>query len=665
MRQTIARCISVLLAVLLLLPTAALSAQEQEEPERSGLDFAVDNAILFGREQGELCPEEPATRAELAAMLSRLLGAKPQELLPAYADCQRGAWYYHPMAAAVRMGFLLPTSDITLSPEKELTREEAFTALSRAFCLQDEDIACLARFVDRSRVSQDALPQMAAMVCVGLIPDTARYLRPQNPISRQELAQAIYRLTGDIFRAGDEAKGEYQNLLLTADALPEGTVIRENLIIGCSAPTQIRLKNVQIEGKLVIFGQSEITGGRANAAEVYADCTLDTELDTLTVCRDGVNVLFNSHAETTQMRARHAVLSGSGNAGSVVNYGVGSEVLCGKDSYEEQIDAGLDGLKMLQTHVPIVTRRNRTADFTVHFADIDSENLYGVDGDCRKCTLNWYLNGEIIKTVPQFLLRQGATESVQMEIPLQGEAEQTTASLEIVYRDESAILPLTIEMDNSGAAAYAEASEIPTAHVLATMRYSCTASDGTPLAAGDTVYFMGGTDYIQIPGGRFTFVPAGSFEIIDDIYYDSSVQYSGEVAEAFVNEVHDYASQTDFLIWCSLYSQHVYVFTGTQGNWTLQIHSPCASGQNYSPTRPGVYRIYSKEPGWDFDTYIVEYPCAFDADVAFHSVTKFPGGGVLDDTLGMPVSHGCVRLPDDVIGYIYENCPIDTTVVVW
>lgn len=660
MRQLPTRLISVLLAALLLISTVSAA----QDTEQSGMDFAVDNALLFGRDRGELCPDAAATRAELAAMLCRLFGAERQELPRVYADCLRGAWYYHPMAAAVQMGFVTPTSGALLNPEAELTRAEAFTMLARAFCLTDTDTSCLSAFSDRKNVSKDVAGAMAAMVCSGVIDSAEKKLRPQDKITRQELAQSIECLSGGIFRGG-EAQSEYQNLLLLCDTLPAGTVIRQNLIIGCNAPETICLKDVQVEGKLIVFGPAEITGGNVTAARVYADCTLDSQIKTLTVCKDGANVVLNSRAENTELIARHAKLSGSGNAGSVINYGVGSEVSCAKESYEQRIDAGLDGLRLLQTHVPSVSRRKPTAEFIVGFSDIDTEHLYGVDGSWRECTLNWYLNGELIKTVPHFLLKRGAAESVQMEIPFATEAVPTVASAEIVYKDETATLPLKIRIDNSGAEAYAEALTIPTVHVLATMRYACTARDGTELSAGDTVWYMGGYDYIQIPGGRFTFVPAGSFEIIDDVYYDSSVQYSDAVAEAFVNEVHDYSSQTDYLIWCNLYSEHVFVFSGTQGDWTLQIHGACASGKNYSPTRPGVYKIYSKEPNWDFGGYIVEYPCAFDADVAFHSVTKFPGGGVLDDTLGTPVSHGCVRLPDEVIGYIYENCPIDTTVVVW
>lgn len=667
MRQLPTRLISVLLAALLLLSTAAATQDTEQDtlnPEDGGMEFAVDNEILFGREQGELCPEAAATRAELAAMLCRLFDTERQELPRVYADCLRGAWYYHPMAAAVHMGFLTPTSDTALSPEAELTRAEAYTALARAFCLTDADTACLLPFSDRESVSGSASAAMAAMVQSGVIRSTEKQLRPQDPISRQELAQSIECLTGGIFRGG-EAKSEYQNLLLACDTLPAGTVIHENLIIGCNAPEQICLKNVQVEGKLVILGTTEINGGSADAAEVFADCTLNTQLKTLTVCKDGANVLLNSSAEKTELPARHAKLSGSGNAGRVINYGIGTEVSCDTESYEERIDAGLDGVNIRQTYVPAVTRRNRVAEFTVNFSNIDTEHLYGVRGNCRECILNWYLNGKLIKSVPNFLLKKGATESAQMEIAFGAVPIQNAAALEIVYGEQTAVLPLEVQIDYSGAEIFKEALKIPTVHVPATMRYDCTARDGTELSAGDTVWYMGGSDYIQVPGGRFTFVPAGSFEIIDGIYYDSSLQYSDEVAEAFVNEVHDYSSKTDYLIWCNLYSERVFVFSGTQRNWKLQIHGACASGKNYSPTRPGVYKIYSKEPNWDFDGYIVEYPCAFDADIAFHSVTKYPGGGILDDTLGTPVSHGCVRLPDEVIGYIYENCPIDTTVVVW
>lgn len=635
MKKRTLRHLAVLLVSAMLLTGAASAAETEQTAEMpcSALEFAAQNGLLFGRDHGDLCPEAPATRAELAAMLVRLFGAQPQELSAPFTDCVRGAWYYHSVAAAIQMGFLSPTSDLTVSPEAEVTREDALKILAKAFCAPDTE---------------------------------GKILRPQAPITRQELAEEICRLTGDIFDQ-NAPKAEYGNLLLSSDSpIPEGTVIHGDLLLGCKAPGKLNLENVLVEGKLLVFGQTELSGGSISEAKLFSSCTLSSTVGKLSLCRDEINVCLNGQAEETEINARHAVLCGSGNAGNVLNCGVGSAVSCEMQSYREQIDAGLDGMRMLQTHVPLVTRRNNMAEVIVHFSDIDADHLYGVKGAARVCTLNWYLNGALVKSVPDLVLKRGATESAQLEIPFSKEMPQAISAAAVLnYGEERAYLPLRIELDNSGAEAYYEALEIPTSHVEATMRYACTTTDGTALEAGDTVWFMGGSDYIQVPGGRFTFVPAGSFEIIDVDYYDSSVEYSEEVAASFVNEVHDYSSKTGYLIWCSLYSQHVYVFSGTQGQWRLECHGACASGKNYSPTRPGVYRIYSKEPRWDFDGYIVEYPCAFDADVAFHSTTKYPGGEELDPTVGKPISHGCVRLPDDVIGYIYENCPIDTTVVVW
>ena len=37
----------------------------------------------------------------------------------------------------------------------------------------------------------------------------------------------------------------------------------------------------------------------------------------------------------------------------------------------------------------------------------------------------------------------------------------------------------------------------------------------------------------------------------------------------------------------------------------------------------------------------------------------------MDASIGYPISHGCVRMYDEDVAYIYNNIPVGTTVVVF
>jgi lipoprotein-anchoring transpeptidase ErfK/SrfK len=90
-----------------------------------------------------------------------------------------------------------------------------------------------------------------------------------------------------------------------------------------------------------------------------------------------------------------------------------------------------------------------------------------------------------------------------------------------------------------------------------------------------------------------------------------------------------------------------------------------ATGADGSPTPGGVFKTTYKQPGWYTAGYDV-YPVVrfYGGGYAFHSRLYWPGTHILQDgAIGYPVSHGCVRMYDEDIQWIYNNVPDGTTVV--
>jgi len=111
---------------------------------------------------------------------------------------------------------------------------------------------------------------------------------------------------------------------------------------------------------------------------------------------------------------------------------------------------------------------------------------------------------------------------------------------------------------------------------------------------------------------------------------------------------------------------------GTQQVWVVngagfQIDTFRSSG-NLSLPRAGTYFVNQKQPmGWDNShTLRLPYFIVFNGDIGFHGYPLSIYGVPIqnDAQLGQPLSHGCVRLADAKIQFLWNWTHIGTKVVV-
>ncbi len=130
-----------------------------------------------------------------------------------------------------------------------------------------------------------------------------------------------------------------------------------------------------------------------------------------------------------------------------------------------------------------------------------------------------------------------------------------------------------------------------------------------------------------------------------------------------------YSSSTEYLIWVNLSMQRVNVFQGSAGSWKLVYSCIVGTGATGRDTPIGTWTVtYKLLAGWTTSTYTVKPVVGFKQDTgyAFHSRLYSPGTSTLSDaSIGYPVSHGCVRMYEDDIKFIYDTIPFGTTVVVY
>ncbi|MFT5872888.1 MAG: lipoprotein-anchoring transpeptidase ErfK/SrfK [Clostridium sp.] len=129
--------------------------------------------------------------------------------------------------------------------------------------------------------------------------------------------------------------------------------------------------------------------------------------------------------------------------------------------------------------------------------------------------------------------------------------------------------------------------------------------------------------------------------------------------ETYVNITSTFVSTTKYFTWVDLNRQRVSIFIGGANHWTLLKTYSCATGNNITPSKRGLFTIQNK--GYSFTTdggALVKYWNAYSGNYLLHStILNSSGKVVIDGTIGKRVSHGCIRMPLDMAKWYYENIP--------
>ena len=402
---------------------------------KEALQFAVRNGILQGRGNYNLDPTGRTTRAEMAAMLVRLLGATEQGDLSSYRDLNPAAWYNRELSAAVSLGIFNGVSATQMAPMRSITRQEAFTVLARAFGLYPRDRQAYARFRDGERVQPYARDAVSALAEVGCVTGyETGYLKPRDPISRQEVAALFYKLLDQIcddpqelpetgfvlYRGTEPLPQDYRltgNLVLGAGLSGSQTVtgaqVTERLILRCATGTELTLtevsagevsvaSNLTVRGagtfpllvsagsgaqmelnaaRLEVFGPGTLSGDYETASVHCGGVTLSGEMDRLTVTAAGAAVEIQGTVGEVLLPMDRTRLTGSGYARRVVVQGRHCVVEVAHGELVDQVDWGLEGLQVQLTGTASISANSPKAVLTAKFTNFTAG--FGCTGGAR------------------------------------------------------------------------------------------------------------------------------------------------------------------------------------------------------------------------------------------------------------------------------------------
>ena len=699
------------------------------------LAFCVDHGILNGDQNGDLLPERNATRAQLAAMLVRLFDARPAASLAGYSDVPESAWYHDEMARAVAMG-IFEGSNGRLNPENSITREQAFTVLARAFGVAAPTTEALAAFPDAGLVSTWAKSSVAGMLEAGYVHgSTSGKLNPGGYITRQELAQVLYNALDCITDDPEALTGSRCLYTGPIEAL-EGRTVEGDLIVSSNAEGAVALDSLRVSGRLALHLHSAQTASLGPVSDSISLCspvrlTLTEPVARIACLRDnafvtgeaeqallsggilrgsygtvtclGGNCVIASDTSVEEMHfgpnmagrtltlygdvdALHAdvrslTIAENGRIKTLYQYNNSLNSGIVPEETVDRVDAGLEGVQIVQSSISDAYYDLTTVTVTGAITGVNTEQVYGVPDGVRTVNVIYRYGGRVLKT-ETIQLTDDAELSCEVTPTLRYRAiEEQSVAVTIEYGDDVLQGELKVRA-NGYYTPYQQALNVQTCKVKAYINYSTGIYGYSSLtgyvgsvSAGSIVHYIttnGVSAKIETSGGLIGWVPVSAVRVSWQKYHNDDVSYSKEVKEAFVNEVHDYSSATNYLIWCNLYTTTVNVFKGYRGHWELIMSGECVIGTPETPTRVGVYTLYSRSYYWSFDDGIrldnsrCYYASLFDGGIAFHTRLYYTATNTfVNSSLSAEISHGCVRCPDDIAKFIYYQCPLGTKVVVY
>ncbi len=645
------------------------------------LEKAYNDGLLEGFEDSTLRPDTKITVAQMITILCRVLSTEKADSV-ASIGLTGGEWYAEAAGQALHIGLI---DETTGDLNAAMTRLEAFKMLSRAFQLSkaEPDYTAARRYSDFSSLSGEDARIIASLVMDGYIEGYNGSLNLTGGITRAEFMTVIYRVA-ESFIAPDKVSGLTGSAVISGNPSLNGTRFTGNVWIAANAKSlimrsvsapQLTVRAEQL-GMYSFYGNSidrlvlaqnsgnfSYSVDSASTVPTVGDgngtAYLSGKLQTVETTGSGRNVYIQSTAD-------EVLVSGSGNT-VTINPGVstGSVRISGQDN-TVVVNGTVTDLVVSGTGVT-VNGSGYAGTYTLEAYEADVKITYGEFVDDREpgirdtvlelscpetlpagetlsaavtftnvredveCTGTWYLNGQVLQT-GKITVTEGGTSTVSYKF------EYT--------RDMAETAEIRFVLDNTTS--------------IGEVQQKTASAEFTVENYDDEWYDRYETDKVL---ATVTSRYAGNYTTQWALAND----YDQQTKTIWMN-AKGYSSATKYIIWINLTYQRVNIFEGSQGNWTLIHEYLCASGANDCTPR-GTFTIFGRlSYGWTTATYncrpVVNFKIG--SGYAFHSRLYDPTHSYLTDpSIGFPVSHGCIRMYDADVQWIYDNVPNGTTVVVY
>lgn len=191
-------------------PEAKAFTDIDENTEYFDILWVSRTGIIEGNEKGEAEPLRNVTRAEAVAMVMRFMGfaSMPEaNQIVNFSDVSKNDWYYSTVMSAYYCGIIKGDSEMTFSPNRNVTREEITVMIANA--LKYAGLRCPAavddNIVDKDKVSdwaKEAYEIIGASYIYDYPEDETDWenpkglLSPQSEATRLDVARLLNNVQG-------------------------------------------------------------------------------------------------------------------------------------------------------------------------------------------------------------------------------------------------------------------------------------------------------------------------------------------------------------------------------------------------------------------------------------------------------------------------------------
>ena len=669
---------------------------------RDALVFAVRSGLMVGKGDGDLAPLDSITHAEIVTILNNVLKTRKMAPVDKYTDVEHGSWYEGQLAKAVSLG-ILPLADPSatkLTPGKPITREEAFVYIARYLGVHGYGRQAIYRFSDWKKIHDWAADDVSAVIeTCGLVGDGVTLYCDSN-ITRQDFAVVVHHLLDKIDDHMDTQSFTGKFALGSSYVAPN-TTVNGDLILSTD-DTELNLQGLTVTGRLVIQGNDKVvirmTGCSINELILCRDADLysDRQLNSVTNYRlvrlfcnvKTVNVYGNlvltAGCTVDNMNVwQKNFMTISGTVKNMTVY-ANSVYINGSGVIEKLTKIGRNLTNSCQTNQTVTNYNPNVKEivgtaygsWTVTEANPNvtiKVKLTNMPAGIGEYDVVWHVNGQEFSRKERVLLKENDIISATRDFSSRFDGYHSRDQINVYVIDRTGlkgcVLVDWVQLNLADVAA-----KIRTQNVEAKVNVNCKLYTSMNLSSVSRSNVPAGTQVIvlqsreetatkiRLPDGTVGWTQFLNLTYSGKRFYTDQ-DYPQDVKEYYVNHVRNCSSQTQYLVWVSLYCQQVNIFQGSKGNWHLIQTGPVATGLNYCPTPVEQVKIYGRTYMWDqYTNFYVHNVSYFDEARAFHSRPKSKvDGSVYNPAIGYPASAGCIRMLDEECIFIYNNCTPKTS----
>ncbi|MVP02066.1 S-layer homology domain-containing protein [Paenibacillus lutrae] len=155
--------------------------------------------LMDGVADEVFAPQESMTRAQLAAILVRLMNDADRSKLPvasnaltSFQDVKPGSWYADIIQQASELGIVQGVSDTLFMPDAPVNRQDMALMIARAYGMKEQSSTPV--FADETEIRSDAVSSVNAVAAAGIMEGYNDRFYPEGTVSREMAAAVAVRL---------------------------------------------------------------------------------------------------------------------------------------------------------------------------------------------------------------------------------------------------------------------------------------------------------------------------------------------------------------------------------------------------------------------------------------------------------------------------------------